>query len=99
MKDSDVANMMAVMADAESRSTAMLVEVIAAATIFKLAPPEGDDVAEVEITQGDILDAAKGFFWKADYDEHGTMHLRISRNLESLVSGQSDSEAEVTSET
>jgi hypothetical protein len=98
MKDADVANMMAVLADAESRSTAMLVEVIAAATLFKIAPPEGDGVAEVEITQGDILDAAKDFFWKADYDEHGTMRLRISRKLESLVLGQTDSAPEVTSE-
>lgn len=91
MKDHEVSNMLAVLADAEARSTAMLVETMVAAALFKLNPPEGSAVVEVEITQGDILDAASGYFWKADYDEHGTLKLRLARDVESLA-------AEVTSE-
>lgn len=98
MKDADHMNMLAMLADSEARSTAMLVEVIAATALFKAAPPEGDAVAELEITQGDIMDAAKDFFWRAEYDEHGTLKLRISRNVDSLETGQSEGAAEVTSE-
>lgn len=97
MKDHEVSNILAVLADSEQRHTAMLVEVVAAATLLKVTPPEGDEVVSVEITQGDILDAARGFYWRADYDEHGTMTLRLSRQLSSLESGQPKSEAEVTS--
>ena len=94
MKDHEVANMLAVLADAEMRSTALLVEVIAAATVFKLAPPEGDTAVQVEISQADLLEAAQTFFWKADYDEHGTMRIRVSRSAVNLVLDQ----PEVTSE-
>jgi hypothetical protein len=97
MKDNEHLNMLAVLADAEARSTAMLVEVIAAAALFRLNPPEGDAVVELEIKQSDVLDAAKDYFWQADYDEHGTMHLRLSRKLESLIPAQPGDGAEVTS--
>lgn len=97
MKDHEVANMMAVLADAEARSTALLVEVIAATALFKAAPPEGDAVAELEITQADLENAAKDFYWRVEYDD-GTMRLRISRNVASLDSGQSVASVEVTSE-
>lgn len=83
-KETEHLNMLAVLADAEARSTAMLVEVIAAAALFKLNPPEGDAVVELEIKQSDITEAAKDYFWMASYDEHGTMRLRLSSNLESL---------------
>jgi hypothetical protein len=89
--------MLAVLAESEQRSTAMLVEVIAAASLFKLNPPEGDAVVELEITQGDVLEAAKDYFWLASYDEHGTMTLRLSRNLESLKAGLPEPAPEVTS--
>jgi hypothetical protein len=98
VKDTDHLNMLAVLADSEQRSTAMLVEVIAAASLFKLNPPEGDAVVELEITQGDVLEAAKDYFWQASYDEHGTLKLRLSRNVASLNSGQPEPEPEVTSE-
>jgi hypothetical protein len=98
VKDADHMNMLAMLADSEARSTAMLVEVIAATALFKAAPPEGDAVAELEITQGDILDAAKQFYWRADYDKHGTMRLRISRNVDSLETEQPEGAAEVTSD-
>jgi hypothetical protein len=87
VKDSEHLNMLAVLADAEARSTAMLVEVIAAAALYKLNPPEGDAVVELEITQGDIMDAAKDYYWQASYDEHGTLKLRLSSKLESLQAG------------
>lgn len=97
MKDADVANMLAVLGDAESRSTAMLVEIIAATTLFKVAPPEGDAVAEVEIGQGDIADAMAGFFYAATYDDSGVMRLRLSRSQDSLTLAQEKGQAEVTS--
>jgi hypothetical protein len=84
VKDGEVSNLLAVLADSEARSTAMLVEVVAAAALFKLNPPEGDAVVELEITQGDIMDAAKDYFWLATYDEHGTLKLRLASKLESL---------------
>jgi hypothetical protein len=97
VRDAEVGNMLAVLADAEARSTAMLVETLVAATLFKLNPPEGSAVVEVEITQGDVLEAASGYFWQAAYDEHGTLKLRLSRDVESLIPAQPDGEPEVTS--
>lgn len=87
MKDGEFSNILAVLAESEQRSTAMLIELIAATALFKLTPPEGDAVAELEITQGDVSEAAQEFVWEATYDEHGTMKLRLSRKLESLQTG------------
>jgi hypothetical protein len=84
VKDGEVANLLAVMADAESRSTAMLVELIVATALYKLAAPEGDAVVEVEISQGDVAEAAAGFFWRGDYDKDGTLKLRLSRSSDAL---------------
>jgi hypothetical protein len=97
MKDGEVANMMACLADAETRSTAMLIEVVAAAALVKLNPPEGDAVVELEITQGDMAQVGQEFLWLASYDEHGTMKLQLSRKVESLISAQSEDDVEVTS--
>jgi hypothetical protein len=98
VKDHEVSNMLAVLADAEQRSTATLVELVAATALFKLAPPEGDEVVMVEISQGDMAEAAKEFFWRTEYDENGTMRLYLTRKLERLESGQFAVPAEVTSE-
>lgn len=87
-------NLLAIMADAEARSTAMLVELVAAVAISKLAPPEGEDVRTLEITQGDINEIAQAFHWQAEYDEHGTMKLHLTRSDMNPISGQSP---EVTS--
>jgi hypothetical protein len=97
MRDQEVANMLAVMADSEARSTASLVELIAATVLFKLTPPVRDSVVEVVIAQGDIEEAMTGFFYKATYED-GTMTLRLSRDLDSLEVGQTDDATEVTSE-
>jgi hypothetical protein len=85
------------MADADARSTAMLVEVLAATALVKLNPPEGDAVVELEIKQSDLAAIGSEFVWLCDYDEHGTMKMRLSRKLENLVSGQPADDAEVTS--
>lgn len=97
MRDSEVANMLAVLADAESRSTAMLVEIIAATALLKTAKPDGDQVVEVEIGAADIAEAMAGFFYRATYDEHGTMRLCLSRNQDSLALAQPKLASEVTS--
>lgn len=91
MKTPDALNMLAMMADAEARSTAQLVEMIAATVLAKLAPPEGTTVAELTITQADIDSAMTDFFSEASYNEQGEMCLRMTR----LVANDS----EVTSET
>lgn len=79
MKTPDALNLLAVMADAEARSTAQLVEIIAAATLVKLAPPEGEAVAELVLSQADLDATMQGFFVEAQYDENGTMTLRLTR--------------------
>jgi hypothetical protein len=96
MKDSDVSHMLAVLADADARSTATLVEVIAATTLVKVAPPEPNGVREVEISEGDIQDAMTGFFYSAKYED-GVMKIRVAWDKDSLDSGQAPS-AEVTSD-
>jgi hypothetical protein len=83
MRDHEVANLLAVMADSEARSTASLVELIAATALFKLTPPVRDSVVEVVIGQGDIEEAMTGFFYKATYD-NGTMTIHLSRNKDAL---------------
>lgn len=86
MKDEVVSNMLAVLADSEARSTAMLVELVAATALFKLAPPQGDEVAEIEITQGDLAEAMAAYFYTASYDQDGTLKLRLSRDQDALDS-------------
>ena len=90
-------NLLAVMADAEARSTATLVELMAAASLAKLTPPEGDAVVTLEISQGDLSEIAQQFYWEAEYDDAGTMKLHLTRNIDSLESGQSAPAPEVTS--
>lgn len=97
MKDSDVSNMLAVLADADARSTATLVEVIAATTLVKVAPPAPNGVAEVRISEGDIEDAMTGFFYSARYED-GVMVIRVAWDKASLETGQDSSGAEVTSD-
>jgi hypothetical protein len=99
VKDADVANILAVLGDAEARSTAMLVELVAAAALVKLNPPEGDAVVMLEIGQADLSEAGKDFFWRAEYDEHGTMRLYLTRNVDSLIATQPSEDVEVTSDT
>ena len=92
MKDGEVANMLAVLADADARSTATLVEVIAATALVKIAPPGPNGVAEVKISEGDIEDAMTGFFYSSRY-EGGVMTIRVAWNLESLEKGQDQGRA------
>lgn len=82
MKTPDALNMLAVMADAEARSTAQLIEMVAAAALVKLDPPSGAEVRELVISQADLEAATVDFFSEASYDEHGTMTLRITRLVE-----------------
>lgn len=81
MKTPDALNLLAMHADAEARSTAQLVEMIAAAVLVKLAPPQGEVVAELVISQADLDTAMREHFYEAAYDEHGTMTLRMTRLL------------------
>jgi hypothetical protein len=89
--------MLAVLADSEARSTATLIEVIAATALFKLAPPADDEVATVEISDADIAEAMIGFFYEATYKD-GVMTVRVSRDQDCLIPIQADGSAEVTSE-
>jgi len=93
----DTLNLLAMMADAETRSTAQLIEMIAASALVKLAPPQGTAVAELVISQADIDAAMREHYYEASYDEHGTMTLRITKLVESLETGQADTAPEVTS--
>lgn len=72
-------NMLAMMADAEARSTAQLIEMVAAAALAKLAPPQGTAVAELVISQADLDVAMREHFFEATYDDNGTMTLRMTR--------------------
>jgi hypothetical protein len=79
VKTPDALNLLATMADAEARSTAQLIEMVAAAVLVKLAPPEGEAVAELVISQADLDSTMQDFFVEAEYDEHGVMTLRLTR--------------------
>jgi hypothetical protein len=81
VKVPDALNLLAMHADAEARSTAQLIEMIAAACLVKLAPPEGTAVAELVISQADLDAAMREHFYEASYDQHGAMTLRITRLL------------------
>jgi hypothetical protein len=67
------------MADAETRATAQLIETVTAAVLVKLAPPQGEDVAELTISQADLDEAMTQYFHQASYDEHGTMTMRVTK--------------------
>lgn len=82
MKTPDALNMLAMMADAEARSTASLIEMVATAALVKLDPPSGTEVRELVISQADLEAATAEFFSEASYDEKGTMTLRITRLVE-----------------
>ncbi len=71
-------NLLAMHADAEARSTAQLVEMIAAACLVKLAPPKGTEVASLTISQADLQTAMAEHTYAAEYDEHGTMTLHLT---------------------
>ena len=72
-------NLLAMHADAEARSTAMLVEMIAAACLLKLNPPQGEGVVSVTISQVDMDAALQEHKYHTEYDEHGTMTLHLTR--------------------
>lgn len=98
MRDQEVANLLAVLADSEARSTASLVELMTATALFKLTPPVRDAVVELVIGPGDIEEAMIGFFYDATYDDNGTMTLRLCRDKNRLIPEQPEGGAEVTSE-
>jgi hypothetical protein len=77
MKANEGLNILAMHADAEQRHNAQLVEMIALAVAVKLAAPRAGETAVVEIGTKDINEATTGFVYLAEYDEHGTMTLRI----------------------
>lgn len=78
MKTPEALNMLAMLADADARATAHLVEMIAAATVMKLAPPQGEDVATVTISQADLNSVMRDHRFFAEYDSDGTMTLRLT---------------------
>lgn len=79
MKSEDFMHVMATWADAEARSTATLVELLTAACMSKLAPPEGEDVSKLTISQGDIEAVVQDFSFDTAYDESGNMTIFLTR--------------------
>ena len=71
-------NLLAMHADAEARSTAQLVEMVAAACVYKLKPPQGEEVVSLTISQADLQAAMAEHTYHAEYDEHGTMTLHLT---------------------
>lgn len=101
--DAGAMNLLAVMADAEARHTASLIEMVAAAVLLKTHPPaRGDDVVSVTISKADIDEAIRQFHFEARYDEHGAMTLYLTPlGAERLIPEQStedDQSPEVTSD-
>jgi hypothetical protein len=70
---------MATWADAEARSTATLVELVAAAVLSKTNPPEGTEVTSVEISKLDLEAVARDFRFDTTYDAEGNMRLFLTR--------------------
>ena len=70
---------MATWADAEARSTATLVELVAAATLAKTRPPQGTEVTSVEINRLDLEAVARDFRFDTSYDAEGNMTLYLTR--------------------
>jgi hypothetical protein len=79
VKQADTLNLLAMMADSEARSTATLIELVAAAALAKLNPPTGDEATVLTISQEDFSSIAGEFTVETHYDENGTMTLRLSR--------------------
>jgi hypothetical protein len=79
MKQSDFMEVMATWADAEARSTATLIELVTAACMSKLAPPEGEAVSQFTISQADLEAVVRDFHFETQYDEHGTMTMFLTR--------------------
>lgn len=79
MKPAESLNLLAMMADAEARATANLIEMVAAASLMKLAPPEGEAIARLTITQADLDLVLQGFRYDTAYDEHGAMNIFLTR--------------------
>lgn len=85
-------NLLAMMADAEARATANLIEMVAAASLMKLAPPEGEAIARLTISQDDLDLVLQGFRYDTAYDEHGAMNIFLTR----IVPKSDDAEPEST---
>lgn len=90
-------NLLGMMADAEARSTAQLVEMIAAAVTVNFRPPQGEEVVTLKLSQALLNETMQEHFYKAEYDDAGTMTLYITRSGSAEL-GQPAEAPEVTSE-
>lgn len=79
MKDVEFANIMAMWADADTRQTASLVELVAAAVLSKATPPTGDEVVSVTIGEHDLMNVARDMHYEVRYGKDGTMTVFMTR--------------------
>lgn len=89
MKDAEFNNVMAMMADAESRRDALVIEMVAAAVLLKTKPPcEGEDPPTVTITPDDLSAIVRDFDMISHYDTGGAMTITLTPRAASPESGQ-----------
>lgn len=77
-KAEDYRDALALIAEADRRATATMIEHIAAAALFKLAPPEEGAVATLTISISEISDLLLSHHFEAEYDDEGTMTLFLT---------------------
>lgn len=92
MKPSDFEAAMAMYADADQRSTANMVEMLAAAILHKLNPPaRGDDVVSVTISPRDIEETIRTHHFEASYDGDEMTLFLTPLGYDRAVSAATDS--------
>ena len=79
MKPEDYRDALALIAEADQRSTATLIEHIVAAVLLKTKPPQGKEVSAVTFTPADIDDLFTTHHFEAEYDGEGGMTLFLTR--------------------
>lgn len=87
MRAQEFMEVMATWADAEARSTAELTELLVAACLKKLAPPEGEAVASITLTDADLNDLQHNFYFDTRY-ENGEMKLFLTRIIKPEVTSE-----------
>ena len=94
MKSGEFMHVMATWADAEARSTAQLIEILAAAALMKLNRPTGKEIVELTLGEADLTAVLTDYHYETRYAD-GQMTILLTPLFESPDSGQ---EPEVTSD-
>jgi hypothetical protein len=78
MKTEDFNSAMELYADADRRATAGLIEMLTAAVLLKLTPPEKGKAVSVTVSPADLEDVVRTHHFETSYDTDGTMTLILT---------------------